>query len=407
MKSFIANDIKQFLDAHVIGQDHIKQTLSVLLANKYTNPELYKTTHYATMLLIGPAGIGKTTIIKSVAKFLHAPLVRLSALSIINTNYQEIFKQLMTNLIELVIAHREAYWREKYAANAIQLAQDKVIEIIAKILGEDIYKVRKGLNKQRYNHMIIPIGSYYKDKVGNNIHLPVSEAIKFIQENELEKVLSMHDFSHEVIQEVENTGIIAIDDIDKLASNPFSSHNIREMKQLEICQRVFTELLTGMSITTKYGQINTRGILFICMGHFNDTQVSHLLPELQAKLLNMSFCQSLTRDDMMLILTSIEGNLLQQYIGMLKKINIDVKMDFKAISAICECAYKLNQTETNLGIIRLYALIDKLFEPFFCYRIDIAQSQPYKTKTMEITSEYIHQLFAEQEELCDYSRYIL
>lgn len=415
MKILTAYEIKQFLDLHVIGQDNVKQSLSVLLSNKTSNLELYRTTHYATLLLIGPAGVGKTVLLKTAAQYINAPLSRMSALSLLSgalinqqfhqSNCKLIAQELIERLIEFVISQKEKYWKQKYASNALQLSKDKVIEIISKLLAEDIEKIRKGLNKQRYDHIIIPIGSYYKDKIGSNLHMSVPEAIQFMKEHELEKALSMHDFSQEAIQEVQNNGILVIDDIDKLAINPFTNNTAMQNKQLEICQRQLTELLSGMEIQTKYGSVNSRGLMFVCMGHFNDTQISHLLPELQSKLLNISYCQSLTRDDMLLILTSIDNNLLTQYINMLKKMQLDVQLEFSAMEILCECAYRQNQTETNLGIIRLYSLIDKLFEPFFCH------THQYKTslnnKTIYITAEYIDRLFNSKEEVMDYSRYIL
>lgn len=411
MKHFTAYELKQFLDIHVVGQDHVKQSISVLLSNKAMNNELYNTIHYSTLLLIGPAGVGKTILLKKAAEYIDAPLTRISALSLLSqhaqiSNYTNI---IIEQLIDHTIKHKTLLCQQKYSTNALQLAKDKVIDILSKLLNEDRAKIRKNFNKQKYNQTIIPISSHYhyQDQLTNNTHMPVTAAIQFIQEKELEIMLSMHDFSHEAIHEVQLTGIVIIDDIDKLAVNPFTSNTSAQTKQLEICQRQLTELLSGIEIHTKYGTINSRGLVFVCMGHFNDTQISHLLPELQSKLLNISYCQSLTKDDMLLILTSIENNLLSQYIKMLKTLQLDINLDFDAIEALCDCAYNHNQTETNLGIIRLYSLIDKLFEPFFLHTQTYKNHATSHSQSINITKEYILELFTNPEETYDYSRYIL
>ncbi len=401
MKSFTANDIIHFLNKQIIGQEQAKQSLSVLISNKYNKPALYKQMNHSTMLLVGPAGIGKASLVKAAAKFLQSPIVRISALSLINAHIMDVFKNLVTELIEAVIDNKRSYWKEKYTSNAMELSKDKIIEIIAQMTNESADKIRKKFNKNKYNNLMIPIGIYYKSKLGSNTHVPVRDAITILQEHELEKMLSLHDFAHEAISEAQNTGIVIIDDLDKLAINPFNNHNISYSRQLEICQKHITEFITGIIISTKYGNLNTRHLLCICMGYFNETHVTHLRPELQTHLMNISYCHELTSEDMLLILTTLDETILHKYLEILKAKNIDVSLDIEALSALCDCAYKQNHTSTNLGIMRLYSLLDKLFEPFFCYET------PSKPKQLIISSAEILNKFSEQEEFFDSSRYIL
>lgn len=401
MKHFTANELIQFLNKHIIGQESAKQTLSVLLSNKYNKPDLYRQMNHSTMLLIGPAGIGKASLVKAAAKFLQTPIARISSLSLLDTHTLEVFERLITELIEGVISHKKAYWKNKYANNALQLSKDKIIEIISHITNDSIEKIRRGFNKNKYDSMIIPIGIYYKSKIGSNTHVTVSDAIMILQEQELEKMISLHDFAYEAINEAQSTGIIIIDDLDKLAINPFNTHNISYSRQLEICQKYITEFITGMTLSTKYGTINTRHLLCICMGYFNETHVTHLRPELQTHLMNIAYCHDLTSEDMLLILTTLDDTILHKYLEILQDKNIHITFDTDAMSALCDCAYKQNHTSTNLGIMRLYSLLDKLFEPFFCY------DAPAKPRYVTITTEEILAKFSTYEEIFDSSRYIL
>lgn len=398
----------EYLNDYIIGQDYAKKSIATLLCNHYNSQLLeYSDKITKTLLLQGPPGTGKTLLMRTASRFFQAPYVHISALSLLNSiqtgNVNTFLEQVMNKLIEVVIRNRTRHWKKKYLPNAKTLAQEKATEIIAQLLNMDISECRAKFEEHEYDDMIIPIQTYSSDNDKSNgilIHLPVLEAVNFMTEKELLRLLAVHDFKHEALEYAQKNSVLVFDNIDKLCIHHINDNN-GNGKELEFAQHVLVQLLDGMSILTKYGPINTHEMILMLTGSFINTTPDHLIPELHARINRVINVESLDKYDLVRILTESHESILQQYLQLGQISNLDLEISHEGIEFLCESAYELNETVQNLGIRRVYAMLDAILQPIF-------QTNDVSIKTkITIDKPYIQMFFEKPQKKNDTYKYIL
>ena len=401
----VISDVIKYMNKYVIGQDYPKKVLATILTNHYNSQLLeYSDKITKTVLLQGPPGTGKTLSIRTVSRYFQIPYVHISALSLFNSiqsgNVNTFLEQVMNKLIEVVIRNRTRYWKAKYTPNAKTLAQERVIEVISQLYNIELAECRKKFEEGEYDDIVIPV-QVQNNKEQIMIHLPASDAINFMIEKELIRLLSMHDFTHEALEYAQKNSLLVFDNIDKLCVHHMNSMGGNVSKELEFAQHVLVQLIDGMSILTKYGPIHTNEMLLIMSGAFLNSNAEQFSPELLARISRSVSFQQFNQYDMLRILTDADDSILQQYLRLADSMNLQLEIEQDAIIFLCERAYELNEKSQNFGIRRLYSMIDAILQPIF-------QTNDPNIKTkISIDKDYISMFFDKPIEKNDTQKYVL
>jgi ATP-dependent HslUV protease ATP-binding subunit HslU len=225
----------------------------------------------------------------------------------------------------------------------------------------------------------------------------VKEAIKYLQNEEAEKLVDMDEVINEARLRATNSGIIFVDEIDKIAgSSATSGPDVSR----EGVQRDLLPIVEGSNVMTKYGMIKTNHILFIAAGAFHNKKPSDLIPELQGRFPIRVELSALTEEDFRLILVEPENSLIKQYVALLASDGVVLEFSDDAIEAIAEIAAKVNETTENIGARRLHTIMTKLLE-------ELLFNAPKMAKDIKITREYVDNKLGDIVRNVDVSRYIL
>jgi ATP-dependent HslUV protease ATP-binding subunit HslU len=227
--------------------------------------------------------------------------------------------------------------------------------------------------------------------------MPVKEAIKYLQNEEAEKLVDMDEVVNEARLRATNSGIIFVDEIDKIAGGSATSG---PDVSREGVQRDLLPIVEGSNVMTKYGMIKTNHILFIAAGAFHNKKPSDLIPELQGRFPIRVELSALTEEDFRLILVEPENSLIKQYIALLASDGVVLEFSSDAIEAIAEIAAKVNETTENIGARRLHTIMTKLLE-------ELLFNAPKMAKDIKITREYVDNKLGDIVRNVDVSRYIL
>lgn len=228
--------------------------------------------------------------------------------------------------------------------------------------------------------------------------MPVSEAREILVREESEKLVNNADIYHDAIVRAENTGIIFIDEIDKITKG--GQQGSGEVSR-EGVQRDILPIVEGSQISTKYGPINTDHILFIASGAFAESKPSDLIAELQGRFPIRVELDDLSKDDFVKILTEPKNALIKQYIALIGTDNIKVTFTIEAIEAIATIAYKVNHETQNIGARRLHTILEKLLEELLYEGPDMEMGE------VTITESYVNERIGNIAQDKDLSRYIL
>lgn len=413
------------------------------------------------ILMIGPTGVGKTEIARRLARLVNAPFIKVEATKFTEVGYVgRDVESMVRDLVETSIRMVKLERTEKVKDRAEELANERIVSILVPssaknkaqrnpfemIFGgnnngasedskeetEDgnLSERRRGIKFKllagQLEEEIIEIdvedtaptmldmfAGQGNDQMGMNMQemfgsllpkrtkkrkLPIKEARKVLIQDEAAKLIDMDDVIQESVARAEQSGIIFIDEIDKVASQGKGSG---PDVSREGVQRDILPIVEGSTIMTKYGPVKTDYVLFMAAGAFHIAKPSDLIPELQGRFPIRVELSSLTLEDFVSILTEPENALTKQYVNLLKTENIEIQFQQEAIQEIARIAASVNQNMENIGARRLHTILEKLLE-------DLSFEAPELTlETMVITPEYVREKLSGIAQDRDLSQYIL
>ncbi|KWX85186.1 Clp protease [Paenibacillus riograndensis] len=412
------------------------------------------------ILMIGPTGVGKTEIARRLAKLVNAPFIKVEATKFTEVGYVgRDVESMVRDLVETSIRMVKLERTEKVKDRAEELANERIVSILvpggsknksqrnpfemifggnnnaaedAKDDAEDgsLSERRRGVKfkllagqleddiievdvEDTAPTMLDMFAGQGNDQMGMNMQemfgsllpkrtkkrkLPIREARKVLIQDEAAKLIDMDDVIQESVARAEQSGIIFIDEIDKVASQGKGSG---PDVSREGVQRDILPIVEGSTVMTKYGPVKTDYVLFMAAGAFHVAKPSDLIPELQGRFPIRVELSSLTLEDFVSILTEPENALTKQYVNLLQTENIEVQFQKEAIYEIARIAASVNQNMENIGARRLHTILEKLLE-------DLSFEAPELTlETMVITPEYVHEKLAGIAQDRDLSQYIL
>ncbi|MBF92013.1 MAG: HslU--HslV peptidase ATPase subunit [Rickettsiales bacterium] len=436
MTSFTPREIVSELDRFIVGQNSAKRAVAIALRNRWRRQQIEGSLKDEVLpkniLMIGPTGVGKTEIARRLAKLAQAPFIKVEATKFTEVGYVgRDVEQIIRDLLEVSINNNKESLKNEVKAKAELNAEKRVIDALVgssstnqtkekfkKMLrnGElDEQEVEIELPSQSgmpLKSMEIPgmpggmmgminIGDLFGKGFGQKKEkrkLSVKESYEFLLEEESEKLIDNDNLVKRAILNVEQDGIVFIDEIDKICGA--NSKGTGEVSR-EGVQRDLLPLIEGSTVSTKYGTVKTDHILFIASGAFHVSKPSDLLPELQGRLPNRVELSALSKDDFIKILKEPENNLIRQYIELISTEGVKLNFSDKAVSEIATIASKVNEEIENIGARRLHTILEKVLE-----EISFSASEK-KTKQVEIDDKYIRDQIGDIYKDTDLSKFIL
>lgn len=459
IKSLTPSEIVRELNKYIVGQDAAKKAVAIALRNRWRRQQVKENLREEILpnniILIGPTGVGKTEIARRLAKLANAPFLKVEASKYTEVGYvgrdvESMIREITDIAVNMVKAEKMEEVREK----AQHLADEKILDILLEPVrrqvreplsipadetitaetpieqprksARDFYKEK--LIKGELDDTIIEfevqadtggpvmqiLGPFGPDDLGINLQemlgnilpkktkkrkMTIKEARTYFREEEAKKLIDMDAIIKEAIYRVENTGIIFIDEIDKIAGPP---SKVGPDVSREGVQRDLLPIVEGSTVNTKYGPVKSDHILFIASGAFHVSKPSDLIPELQGRFPIRVELHSLTEDDFVKILTLPENALIKQYTALLKSEGVEIEFDDEAIREIARTAAEVNEQVENIGARRLHTILTTLLE-------DILYGVPdlIKEKKIRITKEMVNEKLSSIVKNRDLSKYIL
>lgn len=434
--SLTPREVLSELDRYIVGQNEAKRMVAIALRNRWRRRQvvgpLRDEITPKNILMIGPTGVGKTEIAKRLAKLAHAPFVKVEASKYTEVGYVgRDVESMVRDLVEIAVNMVKEEESQKVAVRARTLAEEKVLDILVSSPagGGNSREYLKSalaageLDKRQIvievaesaaipfmsvfsNAGMEEIGLHLKDVMGTMFPkktkerlVTVSEALRIFETEEREKLLDLDKVQQVALERTQESGIIFIDEMDKIAGRETSGHGPDVSR--EGVQRDLLPIVEGTSVTTKYGVVRTDHILFIAAGAFHVAKVSDLIPELQGRFPIRVELSPLTKQDFIRILKEPENSLIRQTHALLATENVKVTFTEDGIDAIAEVATTLNQRFENIGARRLHTVMEKVME-------EISFIAPERSGSeFIIDAKYVHAHLADVLKDDDLSRYIL
>ena len=446
MSEMTPREVVQELDKHIIGQADAKRAVAIALRNRWRRLQLpEKISNEITpknILMIGPTGVGKTEIARRLAKLAQAPFIKVEATKFTEVGYvgKEV-DSIIRDLTEIGITQVKTKAMSKVKHRSEEIAEELILDKLLPSRDNELVQgldtadntnnsetrqsLRKDLREGKLDDKEIEIDvsasmpafevmappgmeemtdqlqGMFKNLSSNKTKsqkMKIKDALSVIAEQEARKLVNENDLKQDAIRQVEQNGIVFIDEIDKVASR--SNAGGADVSR-EGVQRDLLPLVEGSTVNTKHGPIKTDHILFIASGAFHLSKPSDLIPELQGRLPIRVELNALSVDDFKSILVEPDYSLTQQYTSLMKTEGVEVIFDQSAISRLSTIAWTVNEKTENIGARRLHTIMERLLENLSFDASDMKESK------ITIDEDYVNKYLNELTENEDLSRYIL
>jgi ATP-dependent HslUV protease ATP-binding subunit HslU len=450
MDALTPRGIVEELDKYIVGQHDAKRAVAIALRNRWRRqqlgPDMRDEIAPKNIIMIGPTGVGKTEIARRLAALAHSPFLKVEASKFTEVGYVgRDVESMIRDLVELAkkMVQQEAI--ETVKGRAAEQAEERLLDLLLPPspsqtsegyaaldeLGQQHYQktrekfrqyLHEGKLDERFVELEVESRSFpmievisgsgmedmdinIKDMLGNMFpkqskrrKANVPEALKILTQEESQKLIDMDNVTQEAIERVEQSGIIFLDEIDKIAGREGAAG---PDVSREGVQRDLLPIVEGSTVNTKNGMVKTDHILFIAAGAFHVSKPSDLIPEMQGRFPIRVELQALEKADFVRILSEPQNALLKQYKALLETEGIELQFENDAIDEVATIAERVNQQTENIGARRLYTILERLVD-------DISFNAPDMTETrVVIDRAYVQERLNDIVQSQDLSHYIL
>ena len=459
MSAFTPREVVSELDRYIVGQNAAKRAVAIALRNRWrrqqVSDDLRDEIHPKNIIMIGPTGVGKTEIARRLAKLAQAPFVKVEASKFTEVGYVgRDVESMIRDLVEAAIALVREEETEKVRPRAEELAEDRLMELIhgggasrpsspppfgfappppapAQRLGDaEREKLRaqlragtlddqfvevetadsaptfmRGFSGQGMEEIGVNLQDLFKNMPGMNKtrrrRVKVPEALQLLRQEEAQKLVDPDRVQREAVTRAESSGIVFIDEIDKIASRDGGKGGAGPDVSREGVQRDILPIVEGSTVTTKYGMVKTDHMLFIAAGAFHVSKPSDLIPDLQGRFPIRVELEPLSGEDLIRILREPKNSLLRQYTALLSTEGVRLSFTDDAVTELARIAQQANERTQNIGARRLHTVLERLLDEVSFSATEMGP------RDFQVDAAYVRERLTSIVQDEDLSRYIL